>query len=62
MTSDLPKTGKPAQRALEHAGIYTLQQLSACRKDEVLSLHGMGPKAMGILEKAMEERGLAFKK
>lgn len=62
MKSDFPKTSNPAQRALEHAGIFTLKQLSGYTKQEILALHGMGPKAMGILEEAMKERGFSFKK
>lgn len=62
MISDFPKTSRPAQSALEHAGIFTMKQLSGYTKKEIHALHGMGPKALGILEKVMEERGLAFKK
>ncbi len=62
MTSDFPKTSNPAQSALEHAGIFTLKQLSQHTKKEILGLHGMGPKALGILEKALEENSLHFKK
>lgn len=62
MKSDFPKIGNPAQRALEHAGIFTMKQLSDHTKKEILALHGMGPKAMGILEMAMREKGLFFKR
>ena len=57
---DLPKTSQPAQRALEGAGITRLDQLPAYSAADLLRLHGMGPKALGILRAALAERGLAL--
>jgi hypothetical protein len=51
---------KPAQRALAGAGISSLEGLAARREGEVAALHGMGPKALGILKAAMAARGLTF--
>jgi hypothetical protein len=34
--------------------------LSKITETEVLKLHGMGPKAMGIIRIALEEKGLSF--
>ncbi len=48
-------------RALAAAGITSLKQVSLWRKEDLAELHGMGPKALGILKKALEENGLAFK-
>lgn len=59
--SDLPaEIGAPARRALNVAGYRRFQQLTAVTEGEVLRLHGMGPKAMGLLREALSARGLAF--
>jgi predicted Fe-Mo cluster-binding NifX family protein len=58
--SDFPKTSKPAQQALNHAGYYRLEQLTEATEDEILALHGMGPKALNILREALREKGLSF--
>ena len=49
---------KPAQRALAGAGYTQLEQLTNVTEAEVLTLHGMGPKAPGLLQGAQEIRGL----
>lgn len=55
--SDLPAAiGKPATRALLGAGITTLDDVAARPEGELLALHGVGPKAIGILEAALAER------
>jgi uncharacterized protein YdhG (YjbR/CyaY superfamily) len=58
--SDLPKTGQPALRALTGAGIQRLEQLTKFSEKEIMKLHGMGPKALGILRQALAKRGLSF--
>ena len=58
---DLPKIGGPATRALNEAGYKRLEDLTQATKEELLALHGMGPKAMGILKSALAGRGLTFK-
>ena len=58
--SDLPKIGAPAQRALAGAGIATLAQLSNFSLAQIQQLHGMGPKAIGILRQALAANGLTF--
>ncbi len=50
----------PAQRALAGAGYMRLEQLTTVEEAEVLRLHGMGPKALGLLRAALEARGLSF--
>jgi hypothetical protein len=63
VTSDLdamPKIGAPATRALAGAGYTSLRQLAGVPRSEVENLHGMGPKALGILEAALAEHGLSF--
>lgn len=59
--SDLP-TGlaRPAHRALASAGYTRLEQFTRITEDEVLKLHGMGPKAMETLRQALAARGLSF--
>ncbi|MEU2001732.1 hypothetical protein ACH47B_08945 [Rhodococcus sp. NPDC019627] len=57
---DLPPIGRPANSALLEAGITTLAQVAARSRRELLAMHGVGPKAVRILEGALEERGLAF--
>ncbi|WP_026821169.1 MmcQ/YjbR family DNA-binding protein [Arthrobacter castelli] len=56
--SDLPPgIGKPATRALLTVGITTLDEAAGWSKAELLSLHGVGPKAVRILGEALEGRG-----
>lgn len=57
-----PKLGRPAERALQSVGLRTLEQLTRFREEELLQLHGMGPKALGLLRQALKQRGLAFRK
>lgn len=52
----------PARRALEHAGITTLPELTGYREKEILQLHGIGPSSLQKLRAALEEEGLPFKK
>jgi helix-hairpin-helix protein len=48
---------KPAIRALAAAGFTTLDQLANASEKQLAALHGMGPKALEILRRALEERG-----
>lgn len=57
----LPKIGAPATRALAGIGITRLRQLTRVSRAELAELHGMGPKALGILEKALADEELAFR-
>lgn len=59
MTSHpLPKISAPAARALEGAGITTLEQAAAYGAGALLDLHGFGPKGIVILRAALTELGL----
>ncbi|MCW5714274.1 MAG: hypothetical protein KIT43_07180 [Bauldia sp.] len=60
--TELPKTSRPAAGALAEAGIASLEDLARRTEQEVLELHGMGPKAFGLLKAAMAEKGLSFAK
>jgi DNA-directed RNA polymerase alpha subunit len=59
---DLPKIGKPATRALTNAGYSNLAQLTKVTETEILKLHGVGPKAVRILNEALKEKGISFAK
>ena len=52
--------GQPATRALVAAGYTNLDQLSRVTESELLKLHGMGPKALGIIRSALNAKGLSF--
>ena len=60
-TSDFPKIGAPATRALAAAGYTRLEQLTKVTEAELGQLHGMGPKALGILRETLKAQGLSFK-
>lgn len=60
MPHELPKIGAPALRALASVGIHSLSSLTGHTEKELLALHGMGPKALGILRAALHEHGLSF--
>ena len=59
--NDFPKIGAPAMRALEAAGYSRLEQLTKITEAELAQLHGMGPKALGILRETLKEKGLSLK-
>lgn len=52
-----PKIGKPATRALVNAGYGGLGDLDGVSERELKALHGMGPKALGILKEALVADG-----
>jgi len=52
--------GNPARSALEHAGYSKLKQLTRVTEKELAKLHGMGPKALGILRETLEAKGMSF--
>ena len=60
--SDLPAIGVPATRALAAAGITRLAQVAEHREAELAALHSVGPKAIGLLRQALEQRGLSFRR
>lgn len=51
----------PALRALDAAGIGSLDALASWAERDLAALHGMGPKALGLLKAALEERGRSFR-
>ena len=54
--------GAPATRALNGAGFTQLEQLTNATEAELMALHGFGPKALRILQAALQEQGLALAK
>lgn len=58
---DLPKIGQPATRSLNDQGIYTLEDVSQYKKTFLMTLHGIGPKTISILEQALFQHQLHFK-
>lgn len=61
-TQDLPPgLGKPALRALTAAGYTRLDLLTKITEADLKKLHGMGPKAIGILRAELAARGLSFR-
>lgn len=58
---EFPFIGAPAFRALDNAGIISLQDLSKYTEKELLALHGFGPKALRLLRDALNKRNLSFK-
>jgi hypothetical protein len=47
---------------LDGKGITSLAKLRKFTQSEIVELHGMGPKAMKILQKALQSKGFSFKK
>lgn len=59
--SDLPvELANPARRALTQAGYLRLEQLSNVSEAEIKQLHGIGPRAIDQLRRALRSRGLSF--
>jgi len=58
---DFPKSiGRPATSALLVAGYTRLEQLTKVSEADIQKLHGVGPKAIGILRATLAEKGLSF--
>jgi predicted flap endonuclease-1-like 5' DNA nuclease len=58
---DLPRIGAPATRALAGIGVTRLSQLIQHTQDELLALHGFGPRALRIIQDALSSRGLELR-
>lgn len=50
--------GRPANAALVANGITTLAQAACLTRRELLAIHGVGPKAVTVLETELERHGL----
>lgn len=60
-TLGFPKLAAPALRALQNAGITSLDRLTKISEEELMQLHGMGPNALGKLREALKANGLSFR-
>lgn len=60
-SEEFPKIGAPALRALGNIGITQLSQLTKYSEEELLTLHGFGPRALRLLKERLAEKGLALK-
>ena len=59
--SDLPREmGNPARRALVQAGYWRLEQCAGLSEGELKQFHGVGPKAIDQLRRALSAKGLSF--
>lgn len=54
------RMGKVAPRALAEHGYTRYEQLTSVTPKELLKIHGVGPKAIRILEEELAARGLSF--
>ncbi len=59
-TEFTPRIGKVARRELAVHGYTRYEQLTRVTTAELLALHGVGPKAVRILEEEMAGRNLSF--
>lgn len=55
-----PRIGKVARRELAVHGITTYDQLTRVTTADLLAIHGVGPKAVRILEEELAAQGVAF--
>ena len=55
--AQLPPIGEPARRALASLGITGLEDLETYRAEDLLALHGVGPRALAQLRTALAESG-----
>ena len=60
--TEWPNIGAPAQRTLDREDIISFAKLKKFTEAELLALHGIGPKAVGILRDTMKKKGISFKK
>jgi predicted flap endonuclease-1-like 5' DNA nuclease len=59
--SDFPRgIGRPATQALTAAGYWRLDQLAGVSEAKLKKLHGVGPKAIDVLRRALADKGLSF--
>lgn len=59
-TEFTPRIGKTARRVLALDGYTRYEQLTTVTPKELLKIHGVGPKAIRILEEELNAQGLSF--
>ena len=52
----------PSLRALSVAGVRSMSDVARWTRADLAKLHGMGPKALDVLERALEESGRSFRR
>lgn len=60
-SEEFPKIGAPAFRALDSIGIRHLSELTEYTEEQLLELHGFGPKALRLLKEKLNEKGLSIR-
>lgn len=61
-TTEFPRSiGKVAARELALAGYTRFEQLTQVSKKSLLTIHGVGPKSLNVLEEELKKRGLGYK-
>jgi hypothetical protein len=58
LMTPLPRVGRPAERALRNAGYLTLESLGGAAEQDLLRLHGFGPRGISLLRDALQAAGL----
>lgn len=56
-----PGMSGPSLRALDHAGIRSMEELTRRTEKELAAMHGMGPKGIRMLREGLEATGLSFR-
>lgn len=57
----LAQLASPARRALNAAGITTLEELSSRSKDEIMAMHGIGKNALATIEQVLKQNQLKLR-
>jgi len=58
----LRKLAAPAQRAIQGAGVKTVEELANMSEAELMGLHGIGQNAMKTIKAFLDENGWSLKK
>ena len=67
MATDDPKVWNglrvmsPAKRALLGAGLHTLDDVAQWRRDDLAALHGVGPRALELIDAALAATGRRYR-
>lgn len=62
-TTEFPRSiGKVATRELALSGYTRFKHLTRVSRKSLLAIHGVGPKAVDILEEEMKNKGLEFQR
>ena len=57
----MPRIGAPVIRALASIGVTRIDQLAEQSRTELLGLHGVGPRALRIIDEALAARRLSMR-